>query len=114
MTQMTLEDDLFINGTVEKIIFHNSDNHFYVIVVEIDETNTELSDEAIITGNFHHIDEGETYQFTGEIVEHARYGKQFKAISSKKNIPKTKDRSEEHTSELQSRFDLVCRLLLEK
>src|SRR5207249_10261175 len=26
----------------------------------------------------------------------------------------TKVRSEEHTSELQSRFDLVCRLLLEK
>ena len=26
----------------------------------------------------------------------------------------TKGRSEEHTSELQSRFDLVCRLLLEK
>src|SRR5699024_11687903 len=27
---------------------------------------------------------------------------------------KLEDRSEEHTSELQSRFDLVCRLLLEK
>src|SRR5207249_8068582 len=27
---------------------------------------------------------------------------------------KWKQRSEEHTSELQSRFDLVCRLLLEK
>src|SRR5699024_12124609 len=27
---------------------------------------------------------------------------------------KTQVRSEEHTSELQSRFDLVCRLLLEK
>src|SRR5699024_11837018 len=26
----------------------------------------------------------------------------------------TRQRSEEHTSELQSRFDLVCRLLLEK
>src|SRR5699024_12544253 len=26
----------------------------------------------------------------------------------------TRDRSEEHTSELQSRFDIVCRLLLEK
>src|SRR5699024_12097143 len=26
----------------------------------------------------------------------------------------TKTRSEEHTSELQSRFDIVCRLLLEK
>src|SRR5699024_12739833 len=29
-------------------------------------------------------------------------------------MPVTWDRSEEHTSELQSRFDLVCRLLLEK
>src|SRR5437868_7346438 len=28
--------------------------------------------------------------------------------------PRAGDRSEEHTSELQSRFDLVCRLLLEK
>src|SRR5207249_11821458 len=28
--------------------------------------------------------------------------------------PVTGSRSEEHTSELQSRFDLVCRLLLEK
>src|SRR5438067_8296126 len=27
---------------------------------------------------------------------------------------RTRERSEEHTSELQSRFDLVCRLLLEK
>src|SRR5699024_11992123 len=32
-------------------------------------------------------------------------------ISSMKRL---KPRSEEHTSELQSRFDLVCRLLLEK
>src|SRR5699024_5869580 len=31
--------------------------------------------------------------------------------ASRGRIP---DRSEEHTSELQSRFDLVCRLLLEK
>src|SRR5699024_11863437 len=31
-----------------------------------------------------------------------------------KNINQIKQRSEEHTSELQSRFDIVCRLLLEK
>src|SRR3954471_25100540 len=29
-------------------------------------------------------------------------------------LPRTQPRSEEHTSELQSRRDLVCRLLLEK
>src|SRR5207249_9790577 len=30
------------------------------------------------------------------------------------NVIRPSERSEEHTSELQSRFDLVCRLLLEK
>src|SRR5207249_12167584 len=30
------------------------------------------------------------------------------------DLARVDDRSEEHTSELQSRFDLVCRLLLEK
>src|SRR5699024_1018388 len=33
---------------------------------------------------------------------------------TKQRPPGFPDRSEEHTSELQSRFDLVCRLLLEK
>src|SRR2546422_8324386 len=36
------------------------------------------------------------------------------AISIKAAAPRLKKRSEEHTSELQSRLHLVCRLLLEK
>src|SRR5690349_14433418 len=35
-------------------------------------------------------------------------------ISCQQQTPLTGERSEEHTSELQSRRDLVCRLLLEK
>src|SRR5699024_11394842 len=35
-------------------------------------------------------------------------------LAQKKNMRVLRLRSEEHTSELQSRFDLVCRLLLEK
>src|SRR5699024_11951755 len=35
-----------------------------------------------------------------------------KPISRSSNAPTVTSRSEEHTSELQSRFDLVCRLLL--
>src|SRR6266704_6886081 len=35
-------------------------------------------------------------------------------ISSRRSRSVSPSRSEEHTSELQSRFDLVCRLLLEK
>src|SRR5437868_12635111 len=36
------------------------------------------------------------------------------AIPALRESGRTRIRSEEHTSELQSRFDLVCRLLLEK
>src|SRR5438067_6124570 len=53
------------------------------------------------------------------IWEKLRPGVPFRHVSDpaysydvQKRIPDT--RSEEHTSELQSRFDLVCRLLLEK
>src|SRR5699024_11532037 len=35
-------------------------------------------------------------------------------LSSRMTISPASTRSEEHTSELQSRFDIVCRLLLEK
>src|SRR6266704_4790392 len=35
-------------------------------------------------------------------------------LTSSSTRPRAGKRSEEHTSELQSRFDLVCRLLLEK
>ena len=38
----------------------------------------------------------------------------FKGGRTMKNKMDTKGRSEEHTSELQSRLHLVCRLLLEK
>src|SRR2546421_1109940 len=40
----------------------------------------------------------------------AQVGSQVSGTIAKLNV----DRSEEHTSELQSRSDLVCRLLLEK
>src|SRR5699024_11298918 len=45
-----------------------------------------------------------------------KYAKRDKSkLKQKEKLPDwAKDRSEEHTSELQSRFDLVCRLLLEK
>src|SRR5699024_1918701 len=38
----------------------------------------------------------------------------FSKLKASKNVTDAALRSEEHTSELQSRFDLVCRLLLEK
>src|SRR5207249_6313109 len=49
----------------------------------------------------------EHHQMTGHIAHHSAKSLIFP-------LPAPGSRSEEHTSELQSRFDLVCRLLLEK
>src|SRR5699024_926206 len=46
------------------------------------------------------------------IIGRHAHGDQYKAADFK--VPGPGTRSEEHTSELQSRFDLVCRLLLDK
>src|SRR5436305_7906951 len=43
----------------------------------------------------------------------SRYGRRVRSAASK-SVSKVPARSEEHTSELQSRPHLVCRLLLEK
>src|SRR2546421_2031874 len=42
------------------------------------------------------------------------FRKHLRRIPPDKNFCAAENRSEEHTSELQSRSDLVCRLLLEK
>src|SRR5207249_8947431 len=54
---------------------------------------------------------GRVFGEASELLEAYEYAKLGEAASLV-NLPE--ERSEEHTSELQSRFDLVCRLLLEK
>src|SRR5699024_11960690 len=54
---------------------------------------------------------------TGSVCSvHARHAQKSAATAGRMNSRDAvyRGRSEEHTSELQSRFDLVCRLLLEK
>src|SRR5699024_12608808 len=60
-----------------------------------------------------------TTLFRSVIAPRIACGKIIKRAAGKNPSPMERaasdwDRSEEHTSELQSRFDLVCRLLLEK
>src|SRR5438067_10675252 len=50
--------------------------------------------------------------FRGELD--SKWKEFVRCVESEKRADELDLRSEEHTSELQSRFDLVCRLLLEK
>ncbi|WP_086427627.1 ATP-dependent RecD-like DNA helicase [Staphylococcus cornubiensis] len=91
MENPTLFDHTFIKGTVEMILFHNTDNHYTVLKVDIEETNGDFDDMATVVGYFPNMVEDETYTFKGHVVQHARYGQQLKAETFQKEIPHTKD-----------------------
>src|SRR5699024_12688657 len=55
-----------------------------------------------------------TYEKLGANPSPYAYGEVYSALQQNVFHAADNPRSEEHTSELQSRFDLVCRLLLEK
>src|SRR2546430_10513133 len=61
------------------------------------------------------IEEDRWTQATGTVVTHFGYddGRDLWADLDSSNALQTRYRSEEHTSELQSQSNLVCRLLLE-
>lgn len=59
-------------GFVEHIIYKNPMNGYGVINLIADE------EEVTCTGIFTHVDEGECIEVTGDYVEHAVYGTQFK------------------------------------
>src|SRR5207253_11524904 len=54
------------------------------------------------------------YGATDHLIVNVRSGEHLMGDEFKTVIPPSLERSEEHTSELQSRGHLVCRLLLEK
>ncbi|MGR3741949.1 SF1B family DNA helicase RecD2 [Companilactobacillus sp. DQM5] len=77
-----MDDKQYIVGTVESIFFENPDNFFKIVLVAVDETNTDWNEpEIVITGYFGDLNEEQAYEFIGEMVSHPKYGKQFKSDS---------------------------------
>ncbi|KAB7645844.1 ATP-dependent RecD-like DNA helicase [Staphylococcus sp. B2-b] len=91
MTDPTLFDYSMIKGTVEAILFQNSDNFYTVLKVDTIETNESFDTMPTVVGFLPNVVEGDVYTFKGQTVEHPRYGKQLKAETFEKELPQTKD-----------------------
>src|SRR5690349_22592321 len=59
-------------------------------------------------------DRGSNRRLDAEVSDHAQACVDHTGVKPPRHVDAEEERSEEHTSELQSRRDLVCRLLLEK
>lgn len=78
----------YITGKVAAIFFQNQTNFYKVILVKVIETNTTyLENEIVVTGNFGQIQEEETYRFSGHLVDHPKYGKQFQVDTYQQDKP---------------------------
>ncbi|PTU81959.1 ATP-dependent RecD-like DNA helicase [Staphylococcus pasteuri] len=91
MTDPTLFDYSMLKGTVEAILFQNSDNYYTVLKVDTIETNESFDTMPTVVGFLPNVVEGDVYTFKGQTVEHPRYGKQLKAETFEKELPQTKD-----------------------
>ncbi len=86
---------MYIKGSYSKSIFEN--NTGYVIgIFKVSDTDSEnLSDyigrSITFTGYFHELNNIDTYKFYGELVEHEKYGEQFRVDSYERCKPEEKD-----------------------
>ena len=85
----------YIKGSYSKSIYEN--NTGYVIgIFRVSDTDSEnLSDyigrSITFTGYFHELNNIDTYKFYGELVEHEKYGEQFRVDSYERMKPEEKD-----------------------
>ncbi|CAF1861836.1 ATP-dependent RecD-like DNA helicase [Bacillus subtilis] len=90
--QLKLEEEPYLKGTVNTVIYHNDTNLYTVLKVKVTETSEAIEDKAVsVTGYFPALQEEETYTFYGKIVTHPKFGLQFQAEHFKKEIPTTKE-----------------------
>lgn len=85
----------YIKGKYKKAIFI-SDKGYYIGLFHLDETDNNILSNFIdktitFTGYFHELNEGDTYIFHGEEVDHPRYGLQFNVNEYEKVKPEDKD-----------------------
>lgn len=69
----------YLLGRVQAVFFEKPSDFFKIILVAIEETSFEWHDpEIVVTGNFADLDHEQLYKFQGQVVQHPKYGQQFK------------------------------------
>lgn len=80
--------EVFFTGTIERIIFENASNFFKILLLEIEDTDSDFDDvEVIITGTMADVIEGEEYTFWGTLTQHPKYGEQLQSVRYERAKP---------------------------
>lgn len=83
---------MYIKGNYKKTIFSTNEGYTVGLFRVKSSDIEELIDKTItFTGYFHELNEVDTYEFTGKLVEHKKYGKQFNVEKYTKVLPDSID-----------------------
>ncbi|MBQ8131158.1 MAG: AAA family ATPase, partial [Bacilli bacterium] len=85
-----------IKGKFTKTIFQNHSTGYTIGVLKVSDTDSEELAELInhsitFTGYFHELNEVDTYEFHGKLVQHEKYGEQFQVESYDRCRPEGKN-----------------------
>lgn len=82
------QETSYVVGQIVAVFFDNPANFYKVMLIKVTSTNTGFKEkEIVVTGSFGQIQEEEMYRFTGKLVDHPRYGKQFQVDSYQQERP---------------------------
>ncbi|PYZ98789.1 ATP-dependent RecD-like DNA helicase [Alteribacter lacisalsi] len=80
-----------VKGELLHLIYHNEESLYTVAKIKVIDTSLDLSErELTVVGILPKPDQDVTYLFHGEMKEHPRFGRQFKADQVRKEVPQTK------------------------
>ena len=91
--------EFYFSGTIERVIFENASNFFRILLLEIDETDSDFEDyEIIVTGTMGDVMEGEDYTFWGQLTNHPKYGEQLQMTRYERSKPSASGRIRDRSS----------------
>ncbi|NVY95699.1 ATP-dependent RecD-like DNA helicase [Lactobacillus sp. DCY120] len=78
----------YVIGQLAAIFFEKPEDYFKIMLIKVRQTSFKWADaEIVVTGDFDDLDENQIYKFTGQVVNHPKYGQQFKASHYQKDSP---------------------------
>ncbi len=84
-----------ITGNFKKTIYHNSNNSYLIGLFKVKETSSDLdkfiNKTITITGYLPDLNEIDSYNLEGSLVNHEKYGEQFMVNSFERIMPKETD-----------------------
>ncbi|WP_286136906.1 SF1B family DNA helicase RecD2 [Philodulcilactobacillus myokoensis] len=81
----------YVVGKPTTTFFQANDSFYKVLLVQVDDQNFDWSEDTIVvTGNFGELNPDSTYRFNGKLIDHPKYGRQFKASNYRNEINHSK------------------------